>query len=314
MTANNTKTPVMILQELTVKNKWPPPEYKLIFANGGTHENLFIYEVDIRGFIAKGSGTSKQRAKHLTAVNILKILKENELYEESADTVVIVPKETEIQPTSSSIITMLREICIENKLPDPTFIELSDVGPPHRREFTYECRLCSLTTRGLAGTKKQAKQVAAQEMLNKLKSALPTIVEQCGSTFSDTMDLKELEQDVINKYKKIRPCTIPKQNVGIKIADYDSVFASLMNERDVVLADLKNTLNHCVAEDNLSSFLKILELDYGINLLNPAPTAIVALIINIDVPFTVFGKGVTVEDASHNAVCAVVDFLKLIIQ
>lgn len=61
----------------------------------------------------------------------------------------------------------LKDICIENKIEDPIFTELSDVGPPHAREFTYECKIGSLRTVATGNTKKMAKQLTAKDMLAK---------------------------------------------------------------------------------------------------------------------------------------------------
>lgn len=69
--------------------------------------------------------------------------------------------------TSVNCILTLYELCEENKIPQPIFKEISDVGPPHCREFTYDCMVASVRTRATASTKKQAKQIAAQEMLEK---------------------------------------------------------------------------------------------------------------------------------------------------
>lgn len=45
--ARNTKTPVMVLQELTVKKGMSPPEYTLLteLTKQGTHENEFHYRL-----------------------------------------------------------------------------------------------------------------------------------------------------------------------------------------------------------------------------------------------------------------------------
>lgn len=62
----------------------------------------------------------------------------------------------------------LQTICMENKVPPPEFFEISSVGPPHNKEFTFECKIASITTEAKASTKKMAKQIAAKEMLERL--------------------------------------------------------------------------------------------------------------------------------------------------
>ncbi|KAJ8964253.1 hypothetical protein NQ317_003556 [Molorchus minor] len=61
----------------------------------------------------------------------------------------------------------LKDICLENKIPDPIFTPVSDVGPPHSREFTFECSIASIKTVATGSTKKMAKQMAAKMMLER---------------------------------------------------------------------------------------------------------------------------------------------------
>lgn len=159
------KTPAMILQELTSKYSFAPPQYDLIFSKTGTHCNEFHYKVIVDGISAVGKGSSKQIAKHDTASKVLEQLAAKGIY---LDVIQNQSASNEMHsPIKSNVncIVSLRELCIENKMPDPIFDEISDVGPPHCREFTYECRVSSLITQATSGTKKQAKQLAAQKMI-----------------------------------------------------------------------------------------------------------------------------------------------------
>nr|CAH7762345.1 unnamed protein product [Callosobruchus chinensis] len=76
MTNKNTKTPVMVVQELSVKKGLAPPLYDLIVSQMGTHQNRFDYQVTLDGIQAIGTGTSKQISKHNAAHNLLLKLKE----------------------------------------------------------------------------------------------------------------------------------------------------------------------------------------------------------------------------------------------
>lgn len=65
------------------------------------------------------------------------------------------------------ILGPLKELCFDHKIPDPVFTMINEDGPPHSKEFTYECCVASLKTVYTSSTKKLAKQYAAQEMLEK---------------------------------------------------------------------------------------------------------------------------------------------------
>lgn len=67
----------------------------------------------------------------------------------------------------SNYIGRLNEMCAQNKIPMPSFLELQDVGPPHMKSFTYECHVGPKVTTATAGQKKVAKHHAAKEMLDK---------------------------------------------------------------------------------------------------------------------------------------------------
>lgn len=99
--AQNTKTPVMVLQELTVKNNISPPDYQIVFQVSGTHQNRFDYVVNVAGIQATGSGPSKQIGKHQAALNALRLLQETGLYNPSENPVAAF-KVPLVQPTESS--------------------------------------------------------------------------------------------------------------------------------------------------------------------------------------------------------------------
>lgn len=76
----NTKTPVMVLQEYTVKQKLASPEYTIEFERHGTHDNEFQYRLTVANIVVFGTGRSKQIAKHEAAQRALDLLAEKGLY------------------------------------------------------------------------------------------------------------------------------------------------------------------------------------------------------------------------------------------
>lgn len=70
---NIKKTPVSMLQEMMVK-KGTAPSYELIHNGGGTHQNIFTYQVSCEGLTATGTGRCKKDAKHEAAQAMLETI------------------------------------------------------------------------------------------------------------------------------------------------------------------------------------------------------------------------------------------------
>ncbi|KAF2904510.1 hypothetical protein ILUMI_01666 [Ignelater luminosus] len=299
--ANNVKTPVMVLQELTVKRSMQTPEYSIIHAKQGTHDNEFHYQVIAANVSAIGVGRSKQVAKHDAARKALDMLQSMGLYN-PGETVVKAPRSevpnSPIRQTINSIGT-LSELCVENKIPMPTFTEISDVGPPHCKEFTYQCSIASLVTRATAGTKKQAKQLAAKEMLDRITQVLPELVAECNENFLQAIT----DRDVVaaERYSELRKFTRPKPNLAIKIEDYDSHIKNIMQEKHITYEDLEVYFQKKRTEESLKALLCKLELDYMIEIQQEKPP-IVTLTLNTDVPFVILADGPTIEIAVQGTI------------
>lgn len=169
--AKNPKTPLTVLTELTTKRSFSIPEFKLIYSKSNTNDNEFTYQVFVEGVTAVGCGRSKKEAKQNTAYTALELLHEKGIvhpeYGPEMDAEQRAREMPYIKKPPINCIGTLADLCVENKLPDPEYIEISAVGPPHYREFTYDCQLGSFKTRATASTKKQARQIAAKEMLER---------------------------------------------------------------------------------------------------------------------------------------------------
>lgn len=292
----NTKTPVMVLQELSVKRGWITPEYNLTHSKHGTHENEFHYEVKVESVVGYGMGRSKQIAKHEAARSALKSLKELDMYSPD-ETIIKAPRSESAGSPIKLVVNAignLNEVCLENKIPFPTFKEISDVGPPHCKEFTYECQIALICTRATAGTKKQAKQLAAKEMLERLIQALPDLIAEYNENDGSALAITEQDHKAYEAFVQIKKMTIPKRNLSMKIKDYDTNFKNIANEKEVNLDDLRECLHKEPSEENLKQFLEKLELDYSIEMLIDNP-CLVSLKLNTDVPFTVIAQEPTYQ-------------------
>ncbi|XP_034943924.1 interferon-inducible double-stranded RNA-dependent protein kinase activator A-like [Chelonus insularis] len=296
------KTPVSILQELMVKKKCVP-NYELIHDGGGTHENTFTYQVTCSGLTssgailsATGTGRCKKDAKHLAAKNMLaEIAKKNAflpLPASPAESPVRTPipkpqPEPLIHPPNEPFINAigeLKDLCAEHELPEPEYITVSDIGPPHARIFTIHCILSSFTEEGIGTTKKHAKHLAARKMYERLKE----IITESKSTFSivsevedkyNSLKISAPPEDIDQVNKSIdmnsvlgKLTSYPRKDLGVKVSDYwrnisDSYSVELREEVAQNLMQFKADLTSWeiddvdqLEENALQRFREILEM------------------------------------------------------
>ncbi|KAG5890378.1 hypothetical protein JTB14_029744 [Gonioctena quinquepunctata] len=316
MANRNTKTPAMVLQELTVKRGLAPPTYEITHAQTGTHNNRFDYMVRVAGIVAEGTGTSKQIAKHDAAQSALTQLEEIGIYNPSE-----IPVQEFNIPTSfatpaspfkasPNCIGPLKDLCVDQKIQDPVFTLVSDLGPPHCREFTYECTVASLKTIATANTKKMAKQLAAQEMMEKIKDVLPEIVvTHPRKEDSTTLALQATEHDekVVRKYDELFGNVVIDKTV--KVSDFASTFGKLMKEYEKSINDFTEDLLE-KTEDALTRILDQIGLKFKCSLFQEDPI-VVTVVLNSDTPFTTMGMGKTEEEARQQALGNAFEILDL---
>nr|CAH7762344.1 unnamed protein product [Callosobruchus chinensis] len=250
MTNKNTKTPVMVVQELSVKKGLAPPLYDLIVSQMGTHQNRFDYQVTLDGIQAIGTGTSKQISKHNAAHNLLLKLKELGRYnpeefpvqqftrELKKNVTMLDPIRDSMPSSALNFVGPLKDLCLQQKIKDPEFTLISEVGPPHNKEFTFECKLASIITRATAATKKMAKQLAAKDMFDRLKDVLPSILEEFVRSQEDHQNaITSGSEAVMNTYNQLYGSTVPNKNV--KIEEYPLTLSRLMVEKEKTIKDFE---------------------------------------------------------------------------
>ncbi|KAK9512075.1 hypothetical protein O3M35_000584 [Rhynocoris fuscipes] len=274
------KTPVTMLQELLIK-KQLIPTYNIIFNGAGTHDPLFKYEVAACGASAVGSGKSKKEAKHEAA----RLLLEKLVGESPGDVLDANVNSPYAEVIKDNAVGMLAEFCGEKNLPQPKYDLVRDEGLPHAKLFSFKCSVSSFTTEAEARTKKQAKQLAANEMLNKLKECVqnvPTIKKM------DKEDFQKSNEVVIKKLMDIR---LKKGNtseqLGIKIADYYKIF---LNEsyacKSTLLQEIKGrNRSYFEALDDpevvCKNILKELDFQYKLEEV-PTTTSAVAVALTLE--------------------------------
>ncbi|XP_030756678.1 interferon-inducible double-stranded RNA-dependent protein kinase activator A homolog [Sitophilus oryzae] len=137
--ALKTKTPITVLQELTVQKGLAPPDFQIVLSDSGAHEIRFDYTVTVSGITASGTGPSKKVGKHHAAHNALKVLEEVGIYKPSENPVdefkVPFKESADHFKAALNCILELLKICMKEKIPVPEFNEVSRVGPPHAKEF-----------------------------------------------------------------------------------------------------------------------------------------------------------------------------------
>lgn len=310
MTQPNTKTPAMVLQEFTVRHGFSPPEYILAHSKAGTHENEFNYRVCVANVVGAGFGRSKQVAKHNAASKALEILAEKGQYDPVSDPAEEFHAQSHRNESDSPMkpainsVGRIKDICFEQKLPYPVFVEISDVGPPHCRQFTYECQVGSVVTQAIANTKKQAKQLAARDMLEKIVTMYPEAVEtDCSNALLDK------DQEAIAKRNEIVYATslgmVP--NRMVQIEDYTETIRNIMKDKRLTFEQFDE--HFCKRDpENLDQILSTLEIKHKIETFQDNPPIMVAM-FDLETPMTLMGFGRTKDEAEKDLMKQIFDTL-----
>ncbi|KAK1789768.1 hypothetical protein P4O66_014917, partial [Electrophorus voltai] len=132
-------------------------------------------------------GTSKKAAKHEAAEAALKLLQLNAENRQVHDALVWLhlayanvfqsPPDQRLENGGGSDsndqrnpVGVLQELAMRRAWRLPEYVVCMEAGPDHKKEFTVICRLETLTETGIGNSKKNAKKVAAEKMLEKLQS------------------------------------------------------------------------------------------------------------------------------------------------
>lgn len=259
---NMIKTPVSILQEMMVKEQ-TVPNYELIHDGGGTHMNTFTYQVTCDGLRAIGTGRSKKDAKHEAAKAMLEVIATHRGYPQLPAPPAQSPLRTPLPPVIPeterlppnvpfvNAVGALKELCVENSLQEPDYLQISDVGPPHRKVFTFECVVANFREVGVARTKKQAKQEAAKKMLNKLSDL---VADLNVTEFTDQESEGNGEESKANSIAKSRYPTLSrlpttkKINLGFKLSEYHIKVKDFLNIEECI--DFAKKLELLIPEDH----------------------------------------------------------------
>ncbi|XP_068101533.1 interferon-inducible double-stranded RNA-dependent protein kinase activator A isoform X1 [Hyperolius riggenbachi] len=164
------KTPIQLLHEFGTKTN-NPPVYTLEKAEGQAHNPSFTFQVTIGEISCSGEGPSKKMAKHKAAEAALNILRGD------ANLNLPVPepvtRDASKQPANQAQgnpIGSLQELAVQKGWRMPEYFVSQEDGPAHKREFTLSCRVETFVETGSGTSKKVAKRIAAEKLLDKLHS------------------------------------------------------------------------------------------------------------------------------------------------
>uniref|UniRef100_A0AC35TG30 DRBM domain-containing protein n=1 Tax=Rhabditophanes sp. KR3021 TaxID=114890 RepID=A0AC35TG30_9BILA len=211
-------------------------------------KELLVHVVLGGSNIFSSSGSSVKEAKikaSFKALNFLtfNLIERNKYFEKMGN------NENNVEPViTKNVISLIHEYAVKMKMA-VEFNLLSESGPPHSRSFVFECRVISdqhsFTTEGEGNSKKTAKAMACQKMLEALKSYMNNPV------FVATYYLSNFKRNICNQNKDIR------KKILVKDRKMDPEYGHHINpvSRLVQIAQLKKETDpvfNVVEEKNTS--------------------------------------------------------------
>lgn len=199
------KTPISYLQELCTK-RGITPQYDLVANEGAVHEPTFIMRVTVGEISATGKGSSKKKAKHTAAQaalnQILGVPNGQTPAGDASSTNNVQQTVTADGDAIGNPVGELQELTQKKLMKPPIYDFTSEQGPPHAREFVCTVKLGKIQEKGSARSKKTAKRIAAQNMLNHIRS----LVDESGNTVIEEEEDEEIPlkfyQTVMKKSSK----------------------------------------------------------------------------------------------------------------
>jgi len=189
------KTPASIIQEYAAKNNLTP-QYALIFNGVSLSRVTFKFSLTLNNYVAVGEGFSKKEAKHVAALKVLNqmiednpLLLDTEFKQWDFKNHVVSPFDNNIRVNA---VGQLNDICTNNKLGLPEFKLVREEGQAHAKLFTISCRVGKMVETAIHKTKKQAKHLAAVQMVDRLMSIdMPLLTDNEIPFVSDSVQVVE---------------------------------------------------------------------------------------------------------------------------
>lgn len=154
------KTPVSVLQEYAVKNKYSMPQYAI--EPSDVLGYAFKCTVNVHKIIGIGYGLTKQSAKHQSATNALEQFGIHAEVNDGNNNALKIASLSVPEPprANTNYVGILNELASTHGKPYPVYEDMQSLGL-----FKIQCSFLIWQTEGTGIQKKAAKQDAAQKML-----------------------------------------------------------------------------------------------------------------------------------------------------
>ena len=168
------------------KHRLPQPIYKTVSESGPDHKRTYERSVSVGDrVLAVGKGKNLKLADAAAAEAALEVLKRE------SETLAV---------QSSDALVRIREYAAKKKQPSPEFRDLGESpnSTASRREYIIECRVMGKSATGIAGSKQDARTVAAEKLLK---------------LFAEEEAPKKAKKQAAPKREKAKPAPAPKKPI-----------------------------------------------------------------------------------------------------
>lgn len=317
------KTPISYLQELCTK-RGLTPVYVISTNEGAVHEPSFTATVTVGDISASGQGTSKKKTKHAAAQmilgQILATVTPNGLNAATGDAS---SNDNNINPTEpvadnevrSNPIGVLQELTQKNLMRPPLYEFTNEQGPPHAKEYICTVRLGKIQEKGSARSKKLAKRIAAQNMLN-------YIFDQSAA---DDNNIEKEEDNTISTVESLTTAYTSLKDGKVKVSvlsptqnkEIQKFYQSIIKKSSKQLKNLQGkplnspATNYCQILQEISEAQKF-DVRYN-DILEQSDSGLYQCLFYLStMPVAVcYGTGPTVEDTHANVAHHALQYLKL---
>ncbi|XP_043463092.1 RISC-loading complex subunit tarbp2-like [Leptopilina heterotoma] len=205
------KTSIAILQEYAAKLPYELPNYIFIgdqVISGNEH--VFTIRVKYKSLSADGRGSTKQKAKHEAAQEMLRLLgtipstNRTNPIQSLPNSLNIVNNNSLQQSGQQEInyIGLLQELCAKKGMILPKYEETNATGPHHQMNFTVKCKILDIEKNGYGKTKKIAKLEAAKKVWLLCQERLNLYKEEKVEESEFGLNIEEINiEDILPEYK-----------------------------------------------------------------------------------------------------------------
>lgn len=280
------KSPISILQEICAQSNRQPPNYFIEeIVQHGIQQFLCTCTCGSRA--SQAVAQNKRDAKTESANIMLAILYslDDKMVKQKMSPVTI--KSGRDAAKIYNYVGDLNEYASSNNTAYPAYKDKIS-NDLTKGMFMMECSFLDLESRGYGANKKQAKQAAAKEMLEKIKILKPTIVPRSSQLNAVTQLQPDIEE-VIIKYKNLSTKSTEKKTANL---------TSRTNLDLICDSNMSSNFYAKFTTSELMNKLKAFNMEYEIETFQMNP-----LVLYIKIPsrnLTLMAAGKNRDEALHN--------------